>query len=88
MVGDGSPDRRSTLVGGGLAEVRLKDTVHSRLSAMSSITSESGGRLLSLFSAGSYPRTSQSGLNVDTRPCRFMYLCVKEPSDIKPEQAY
>ncbi|HEY9906206.1 MAG TPA: hypothetical protein V6D18_01205, partial [Thermosynechococcaceae cyanobacterium] len=27
-VGDGSPDRRSTLVGGGLAEVRLKDTVH------------------------------------------------------------
>jgi hypothetical protein len=28
MVGDGSPDRRSTLVGGGLAEVRLKDTVH------------------------------------------------------------
>ena len=29
MVGDGSPDRRSTLVGGGLAEVRLKDTVHS-----------------------------------------------------------
>jgi hypothetical protein len=29
MIGDGSPECRSALVGGGLAEVRLKDTVHS-----------------------------------------------------------
>jgi len=50
MIGDGSPECRSALVGGGLAEVRLKDTVHSRLSALSSITSESGGRLsLAIF---------------------------------------
>jgi len=44
MVGDGSPDLRSELVGGCLAAM-LKDKVNTRLAGMLSITSESGGRL-------------------------------------------
>ena len=72
MVGDGSPDLRSELVGGCLAAM-LKDTVNTRLSGMLSITSESGGRpSIDIF------RRVVFG-NLEIMPCRFTYLCVKEP---------
>ncbi len=45
MVGDGSPDQPSTLVGRSMAEAILKDTVHYPLIGESSITSESGRQL-------------------------------------------
>src|SRR5450432_676277 len=36
-------------------------------------------RILSIFPAGSHPRTPESGLNSRPGSCRFTYLCVKEP---------
>ena len=36
-------------------------------------------RILPIFPAGSHPGTPESGLSSRPGPCRFTYLCVKEP---------
>jgi hypothetical protein len=55
----------------------LKDTVNTRLAGMLSITSESGGRpSIDIF------RRIVFG-NLEIMPCRFTYLCVKEPTHMK-----
>lgn len=65
MVGDGSPDRRFDLVGGGLAEAMLKDMVNYPVCWGCHRSSQSReDSFLSLFLVGSDPGTSKSGLNV------------------------